>query len=249
MAIVEGLGEALVELIAKLPEVLEAVLTGLCEPLTSMFSGLWDGIKEVFSGVVDFFKGIFESAWEAIKGVFDGVKDFFLGIWDTISDVFSDLGTTIGDAISGAVKAGINGVISMIEKIINGGIALINGAIDIINYIPGVDIGKIDYLDLPRLAKGGIADSETLAYIGEGVGREAVLPLDDPSSTWQRDVAKSLAVELNGIKTEAPEDLQAFNYAEMVDAFKDALGQMRVELDGDQMGAFIDQTVTNAVYS
>jgi hypothetical protein len=58
-----------------------------------------------------------------------------------------------------------------------------------------------------------------------------------------------LAVELNGLKPELSEDMQAINYNEMVDAFKDALGQMRVELDGDQMGAFIDSTVTSAVYS
>jgi phage-related protein len=210
---------------------------------------MWDGIKNIFAPVVDFFKGIFSDAWDAITNVFSGVKDFFVGIWDTISSVFSELGTKIGDAISGAVKSGINSIIGLIEKAINAGISLINGAITIINYIPGVEIGKIDKLDLPRLAKGGIADEDTIAHIGDGRGREAVLPLDDPSSTWQRDVAKSLAVELNGLKPELSEDMQAINYNEMVDAFKDALGQMRVELDGDQMGAFIDSTVTSAVYS
>ena len=46
------------------------------------------------------------------------------------------MGTTIGDAIGGAVKAGINGIISMIEGVINKGIDMINGAINLINKIP-----------------------------------------------------------------------------------------------------------------
>lgn len=62
--------------------------------------------------------------------------DFFGGLWNTISSKFSALGTNIGDAIGGAVKAGINGVISMIEGVINRGIGLINGAIGLINMIP-----------------------------------------------------------------------------------------------------------------
>lgn len=85
-------------------------------------------------------------------------------------NTFTNLGTSIGNAISGAVKTGINGVISLIEKTINTAIRLINGGIKLINLIPGVSVGTINTLNLPRLAKGNVAYDETLAIFGEYSG-------------------------------------------------------------------------------
>ena len=70
-------------------------------------------------------------------------------------------------------------------------IKLINGAIDLINMIPGVSISNISRLSLPRLAKGGIAESATTAIIGEA-GREAVLPLDN-NTEWMDKLADRIA--------------------------------------------------------
>ena len=131
----------------------------------SWFSNLWSGVKNVFSSVGSWFRNIFSNAWQAVKNVFANWGSFFGGLWDTIKNKFSAIGTNIANAISGAVKSGINGVISSIERIINGGINLINGAIGLINKIPGVNIGKLSKLSLPRLAGGGVLYGET-AFIG-----------------------------------------------------------------------------------
>lgn len=147
--------------------------------IKSFFSGVWSKIKGAFGNVAGFFKGKFSAAWTAIKNVFSNVASFFGGIWTKIKDKFSNLGTKIGDAIKGAVASGINGIISSIEKIINKGIGLINGAIKWINKIPGVKIGKLGKLELPRLTwhkEGGIFDSPSVIGVGEA-GAEAVVPL------------------------------------------------------------------------
>ena len=81
---------------------------------------------------------------------------FFSGLWGIIRNTFSNLGTSIANAIGGAVKSGINGVISMIQNTVNSAIRIINGAINLINRLPGVSVGNVGYLSLPRLAKGGI---------------------------------------------------------------------------------------------
>lgn len=131
--------------------------------VTSIFSGIgawfsqrWSDITNVFSGAASWFSGIFSNAWQAVKNVFSGWGSFFSGLWSTISSTFTNLGTNIASAISGAVKSGINGVITMIENTVNGAIKIINGAINLINKIPGVSIGNVKNLELPRLAKGGI---------------------------------------------------------------------------------------------
>lgn len=138
---------------------------------------VWESIKEVYNGVADWFRAKFEAAYEAIKGVFSSVAEFFGGIWETIKSRFTDLAVSVGDAISGAVRSGINGVISMIENTINGAIRLINGAIGLINKIPGVSIGTLGELSLPRLAKGGVLYGAQTVIAGEA-GPEAIIPLD-----------------------------------------------------------------------
>lgn len=138
---------------------------------------VWNRIKEIFGGVADWFREKFAAAYEAIKGVFSSVAEFFGGIWETIKSRFTDLAVAVGSAISGAVRSGINGVISMIENTINRAIRIINGAIGLINKIPGVSIGTIGELSLPRLAKGGVLYGAQTVIAGEA-GPEAIIPLD-----------------------------------------------------------------------
>ena len=45
------------------------------------------------------------------------------------------------------------------------------------------------------------------------------------------------------------EAMKADNYTNIVEAFKDALGQMTIELDDENMGKFIDKTVAKTIYS
>ena len=166
----------------KIKEVWGVVATWINEkvvtPIKNFFSGLWDGIKNIFSSVGTWFKDVFTKAWDGIKSAFSKVKDFFTGIWDSIKEIFSKVGSAIADAISGAVKKAVNTVLSLAIKIINGFISAINLAIGVINLIPGVDIKKLDKMEVPKLARGGITTGSTLANIGEA-GREAVLPLEN----------------------------------------------------------------------
>lgn len=162
--------------------------------VVGFFSGIWDGIKNVFGAVVSFFKNVFGSAWEAIKKIFSNFGSFFSGLWDTIKNAFTAIGTKIGDAMSGAVKAGINGLLGMIEGVVNTFVRMINGAINLINKIPGVNLGKISELKIPRLAKGGIVTRATIAEIGED-GREAVIPLEK-NLGWMKNLVAEFMNQL-----------------------------------------------------
>lgn len=147
----------------------------------SFFSGVWSKIKGAFGNVAGFFKSKFSAAWSAVKGVFHNVGSFFGGVFSKIKGKFKSLGSTLGSAIGGSVAAGINGIIGFIERTLNRGIGLINGAIRLINKVkPGKDIGQISKLSLPRISwhkKGGIFDSPSVIGVGEA-GAEAVVPLN-----------------------------------------------------------------------
>lgn len=161
------------------------------------FASVWSGIKKVFSTVGSWFKNIFSTAWKAIKNVFKGWKDFFSGLWETIKDTFGDLGDAIGDTIGSAVIGAINGALSMVESAVNKAIDMINSVLDVINEIPGVDIGNVDEISLPRLANGGVLRRGQVGLL-EGSGAEAVVPLEN-NKRWiaatARDLKQSLADE------------------------------------------------------
>lgn len=169
-------------------------IKGAVDTIKGWFSDLWNKIKEIFSPVANFFKDVWNKAYNAVKNVFSPIVNFFGGIWDKIKSKFSKLGTSIGDAISSAVKSGINGVISLIERTINKAISLINGAIKLINLLPGVNVGYVKKLNMPRLAKGGIIDSATIAMVGEQ-GKEAVVPLEN-NTEWMDKLADRLAAKM-----------------------------------------------------
>ena len=165
--------------------------------ITDWFSEKWNEIKEIFSNVGGWFGDKFRAAWENIKSAFSNFTSFFSGLWDSIKNTFSSLGTKLGDAIGGAVKSGINGVLSMIESTINKGIEMINGAINLINEIPGVSIGKFSEVSLPRLAKGGVLYDDT-AFVGGEYANAATNPeIVTPQNIMAETFDKVLTAKLN----------------------------------------------------
>ena len=130
----------------------------------------------------------------------------------------------------------------------NDAINLINGAINVINNLPGVNVNSIKKLSLPRLARGGIVDRATLAEIGEN-GREAIIPLEN-NKGWIKELASELSAIMIKPLNNATEAAraEAYNYNYMVDAFKDALTGVKVMLDDETMGHFVTATIADAIY-
>ena len=227
-------------------------IKGIVNTWVGFFKGVWDNIKNVFSGVINFFKKTFSSAWTAVKNVFSGWGKFFGGLWDTIKEKFSSIGTSIANAIGGAVKKGINGVISMIENTINSAIGLINGAINLINKIPGLSIGKIKKLSLPKLAKGGVLDKGARTDIAGEDGTEAIIPLEK-NTKWIKMIAAQLqdqmfSSSLNNTGTLSDMQVQT-EYNVLIDSFEKALAKMKIELDDETVGKFVENTVSTSIYS
>lgn len=163
---------------------IKAVFTGAWNAIKAVwngakayYQGIWNGIKAVFGGAATWFGNIFANAWTAIKNKFAGWGSFWSGLWSSIKSKFTGIGSALGSALSGAVKGGLNKVISKIEGIINSAINLINKAIGLANKLPGVNVGKVKMLSLPRLAQGGVLNGAQAVIAGEA-GPEAIIPLD-----------------------------------------------------------------------
>lgn len=119
----------------------------------------WDTVKMCAVQLGTFLSGVWNSISTAVGNFINGIKEKFLSGFS---------------ALVGIVKAPINGVISLINRAING----INGiSVDIPDWVPGFG-GKHFGLMLPTmplLAKGGFTNGVSIA--GEA-GTEAVISFD-----------------------------------------------------------------------
>lgn len=171
-------------------------IKNLWDKAKEFFESIWTGIRNVFGSVGSWFGGTFEKAWLAVKNVFSAWGSFFGDLWTQIKEKFSAIGTNIANAISSSVRSGLNGVISSIEGIINSGVNLINSAISLANGIPGVAVGYISSLRLPRLEQGAVLEKGQVGLL-EGNGAEAVVPLHQ-NKKWISAVAQDMESVIGG---------------------------------------------------
>ena len=174
-------------------------LTNVFSSIGTWFGERWNDVTTALANVAIWFGNIFKTAFEAVKNAFSTIGSFFSGVWNTVKNIFVNAGQMVGSAVGGAFKSAVNAVLGTIENVVNGFIGMINGVIGLINKIPGVSLGGIGYVSLPRLARGGIVDSPTVAMIGEA-GKEVVMPLENTGflQTMGRIVGGAVVNALGG---------------------------------------------------
>ena len=142
----------------------------------------WDKIVQFTKELVQKIKDAFGNAIDWIKNSFNSMINFFSNLISKIVGLFKTIGTKVGDVLGGAFKTVINGVLKAIENILNSPIKAINGLINVINKVPGINLGKLSTFSLPRLAVGGVVNmpGKGVNYMGANIGErgaEGVIPL------------------------------------------------------------------------
>ncbi|VPK90811.1 TMP repeat family [Streptococcus pneumoniae] len=176
-------------------------LTNIFSKLGSWFGERWNDVTSALSKVASWFGDIFGKAFDAVKNAFSSIGDFFKGVWDTVKSIFVNAGQMVGEAVGGAFKSAVNAVLGTIENVVNGFIGMINGVLGVVRNLPGLGwVGSVSTVSLPRLARGGIVDSPTIAMIGEA-GKEAVVPLENTGfiQTLGRVVSSAVVNAMAGI--------------------------------------------------
>lgn len=133
----------------------------------AFISDIVKSLLKVFGGITDFLVGMFTGNW---RKAWQGVQNIFKGIFD---------------GLVGIAKWPLNMIIDLVNTAISG----INSMIKVINKVPGINISTVP--KIPKLAKGGIIDSPTIAMVGEA-GKEAVMPLEN-NTGWITDLAAKVA--------------------------------------------------------
>lgn len=191
-------------------DVIGGIVSAFISLFTGDWTGLWESIKGILSSAADFMTSTVSTAFNLICDVFSPLTDFFSDIWESIKGVCSDawdsitgmftkVGVAISDAVTGTIKSAINSVLSGAIGIINGFIGAINSVIGVINDIPGVELNKLDKLEVPQLEQGGVLEKGQIGLL-EGNGAEAVVPLDQ-NQKWINKVAQDMESAIGGSKS------------------------------------------------
>lgn len=179
----------------------------LLETVKNLFAQIWDYISlELLNTGVSFedafnkIKGIFENVWGWLKDVWENVgQPIFKGITDFLAGVFTGDWKRAWEGVKSILTGILNGVITGIETMINGGIKAINGLISGINKLVGkagdllglsISIPTIPTVNLPKLEEGGILEKGQVGLL-EGNGAEAVVPLER-NKAWISAVAEDM---------------------------------------------------------
>lgn len=176
-------------------------LTNIFSKLGSWFGERWADVTNALSNVSNWFGEMFTNAYNAVKDAFSSIGDFFSGVWETVKSIFVNAGQMVGEAVGGAFKSAVNAVLGTIENVVNGFIGMINGVLGVVRNLPGLGwVGSVSTVSLPRLARGGIVDSPTIAMIGEA-GKEAVVPLENTGfiQTLGRVVSSAVVNAMAGV--------------------------------------------------
>lgn len=151
------------------------------------------GIALIAAGAVGLVGTIalnWDTIVEKITGIAKKIGKVFSDLWDGIKKGFS----LMLDGLVFIAKAPFNLIIDAINLLIAG---LNKISFDVPDWVPGIG-GKtfgFNIPKIPRLAKGGIVPYQTLAMIGEGNKKEAVLPLEQ-NTEWMDILAAKIASQI-----------------------------------------------------
>lgn len=165
-------------IIQNLPLILTTILQGFVQALPTFIQAVVQTLPTLIIAIVDFltnpdnigllvdaaiqlFMGLVMAVPQILGGLMEAFGKLVGNLWDGLTRMFGEFAGNFGNFIGGIFKGAINGVIAFIEGFINLPIDTLNGFIGIINgafgWI-GVNLGYIDRIHLPRLAKGGVVE-------------------------------------------------------------------------------------------
>ena len=165
----------------------------------NIISTVWNAIKSTIGTVISAIISVIQKVTAPVKTVFNGVKSIVVGCFNAVKNAWGKLTGVVSGIVDGIASA-FNALIDKVKSAVNFVIRGINGAIGLINKIPGVEIGKI-----PQLAHGTDEWQGGFAYMNEG-GRGELTYLPNGSQVIPHDISVKYAKEAARANTRATND-------------------------------------------
>lgn len=205
--VIAGIIDIISGIISAVSDIFDSVVStveGAWDAISSAASSVFSGIKNLWSGLTSFFSNLWNGIKTTTSNVFNGIKNVISNVFKAIQNAWNGLTSFVGGIFDG-ISSGVSALVSTVKSVINGVIGAINGAIWVINLIPGVNIGSIPYLahgtddwqgGFARMNEGGRGE---LTYLPNGA---QVIP-HDISVKYAKESARANAsaepIDLSGV--------------------------------------------------
>ena len=188
-------------------------------------SKMWTWLQMGIQKVGDFATDIAKKGKEAAKNLFDNVVEGIKQLPEKIKDIGKDIVEGLWDGITGMKDW-------------------------VIDKIKGFGSGILDGMKkaLGIASPSKVFRDEVGKYIAEGIGVGFEDEMSNVTKQMQSAIPTNFDVNSNLSGTNSMNDT-GNNILEMVAAFKEALYDVKIEMNDEEMGRFIDKTVTRLVYN
>ena len=267
VSLIQGITNALPQLIDMLPEIVITIGKTLIECAPEILSAgvqlivaLAKGLAESIPKVVAIIPKIIVAI---VKAIGEGLSQLLAMGGKLIVSLVKGIGGKIGHVGGEMAKVGkaiINGIKHLPSAMLNWGKDMIQGLINGIksmigavgDAVAGVANKIKNFLHFSRPDEGPLREYEE--WMPDMInGLSASLEKASPSLINQtKALAKGMSdsLKINGSVNGNINGVATTGYSsDLVGAFKQALSEMKIEMDGDEMGKFVDRTVTNLVYA
>lgn len=263
IALIDGIVQAIPQLVDMLPTIIETIITVLIDNLpllvdagirllVGIITGLVQALPQLISMVPKIITTIVTTLISKLPDIVKSGTQIIDSLIKGIGQLLGKLGTEAGKIMTTVV----NGIKELPSKVLDIGKNLVKGLWEGISNMTDWVIGKIKGFGDKVL--GGIKKffgikSPSTVFRDE-IGENLALGIGEGFEDEMANVTKDMQ---NAIPTSFDTDLNvnsgisanAFNYDNMLDAFKEALSDMKIELDDEVAGKFVERTVARAIYN
>lgn len=223
IALADGLIKALPNLVEKLPVIIEKLVFGLIRLAPQLASAALQLMIKLALGLIEYIPEIISRLPKIITSLVNGFKDH----WEKMKNIGMDL-------LKG-VWEGISSWASNLKKKVS----------DLCGNIVGW------FKNALGIHSPSTVFADTIGKnIGKGIEVGYEKEIESFGDVIQNSIPTDYDFNMNAnTNIPTPRENTSTNFNTMVSAFKQALSEMKVEMDGEEMGSFVDSTVTKLIYA
>lgn len=262
IALINGITETLPQLIAMLPTIINTVSATLIanlpviinagiQLLVALINGIMQSLPQLIAATPRIIISIVQTLIQNLPQILSMGVQIIGSLISGISSMIGNLGGAIGNVVSTIIDK----ISSLPGQLYNWGVDMVqgiaNGIRGAIRYVTDAVSGVADkiksFLHFSRPDEGPLAEYESwMPDMVEGLSdslRKASPELINQTEALANGMSDAFNVN-GGISANGGR-----SYNAMVEAFKDALSQVKIEMDNEEMGHFVDKTVTKLIYN
>ena len=221
IGLADGLIEALPRLIDKIPVIIEKLISALINNYPKIVKAGGELIGKLAVGLVGALGTLLSHAPQIISTIVTGIKNGLSAIHDT------------GKNLVEGIWQGISNSLSWIKDKIRGWVGNVT---DFFKRVFGIHSPSTLFRD------------EIGTNLALGVGEGFTDTMSDINKEMASAIQTDYDLNVNSSLTGASSN-SSNTYANMVNAFKEALSQMKIELDDEVAGKFVETTVADLLYT